>query len=384
MFTGVAINANPYRRQLVHALAVESRMLLLGRATDSYPSETDLKRLCSLAAPDVLILDVENPEETIRCLDEVQRRYPDTPVIGLGGTPAQRRTLSFSGVKHFIDCPPDIPGFVDVLSKAIRDLHSHRLPHLCAFVPAKAGCGASTVAVFTAGALAALPDSRVLFIDTDLRSSVVSLMLDVEPRGTVQGALRSAYEMDVFRWRASVTHQAGIDYLLSSGNMPNPAPEWSHYFGLLRFAENMYNSIVADLPELVNPATEEVLRRAGAVYVVTTQEPIVVAMAAKRCAELVRWGAGEDRIQVVVNRWHSREMPAARIQEAIGRPVAFTIPNSYDQVRTSLRQAQIPPAPKSDLGKAFLQMAYAMKGKTAQPVETQGLGGLLRGLVSRG
>lgn len=383
MFNGVAINGNPYRRQLVHALAVESRMLLLGRATDAYPSETDLKRLCSLGAPDVIILDVEDPEETVRCLEEVQRRYPETPVIGLGGTAAQRRTLAYSGVKHYIDFPPDTAGFVSVLSKAIRDVHSKPLEHMCAFVPAKAGCGASTVALFTAGALSTLPDSRVLFMDADLRSSVVSMMIGVQPRGTIQGALRSAYELDVFRWRASVTERNGVDYLLSSGDMPNPAPEWSHYFGLIKFAQNSYNSIVADLPELVNTATEEILRRAGAVYLVTTQEPIVVAMAAKRCAELVRWGASEQRIHVIGNRWHNREMSASEIEEAIGRPVAFTIPNSYDQVRTSLRQLKIPPPPRTDVGRAFLHMAHSIKGSTPENTEAHGLGGLLRGLVGR-
>jgi MinD-like ATPase involved in chromosome partitioning or flagellar assembly len=386
MFNALAVNASLLRRQILHTLAVESGLLLLARATDQYPPEAELTRLCSLRGLDVLFLDLEDPAEAYRCLCALRGNYPDVPVVGIGGKPAQQKSLGLLGVGHFVPFPADYETFNRAVADAIRSQHQEPLKWLYTMLPAKAGSGSSTLAVSTATALAAGLEQRVLCIDADLRSGVMSMMLDVTARGSTQGALTSAYELDRFRWADCVTERLGADFLLSSGEPPGVLPDWSHYFALLRFVGEQYETILADLPDLVDGATEELVRRSHAVFVVTTQEPTALQLANRRCEDLTGWGVPRERIQLLVNRWHRQEMGIPDIEDYVGWPVAHSFPNDYLQVRAARISKNLPLSPKTPLGRAVAEFAHRLAGVPFDPEQDAGpsrIKALMRGLVSR-
>ncbi|MBI5086113.1 MAG: hypothetical protein HZB13_16120 [Acidobacteria bacterium] len=365
-------------------------MLILQRATDQYPSEQELTRLTSLAAPDVLLLDMENPELAVRCLQTIQTKYLDTPVIAFGGTPVQHKTLRVYGVQHFLPYPATPDVFVAMLAEAIRANHSENLPNLFAFLPAKAGCGASTITLGLASAMANHLGKNILCMDTDLRSGAQALMLGLEARGSTQGALTGAYELDNFKWNNAVTRHHEVDFLLSSGNVLNPPAEWSHYFALIRFVENRYDAILADMPELINGATEEVVRRASLVFLITTQEPVALRLAARRFEDLKRWGVEETRIRLVVNRWQRRDTSIEMIEGAVGLPVASTFSNDYNRVRTTLQSGVSPVPADNAFGRELVRFGEGLMGVTeeARPFARSeqarnGFAGVLRSLVTR-
>lgn len=386
MFSAIAVNASLLRRQILHTLAVESGILMLARATDQYPAEGELTRLCSLSGPDVLFLDLEDPAEAYRCLCGLRGNYPDVPVVGIGGTTSQQKNLGLLGIGHFVPFPADYEIFNRALADAIRSKHQEPLKNLFTLLPGKSGSGASTLALTTATALAAELESKVLCIDADLRSGVLSMMLDKSSRGSTQGALTSAYEMDRFRWAECVTPHLGVDYLLSSGEPPGVRPDWSHYFALLRFAGSQYQTIVADLPELVDGATEELVRRSTAVFVVTTQEPTSLQLASRRCLDLTGWGVERGRIQLLVNRWHRQEMAVPDIEEYVGWPVVQSFPNDYLQVCSSRVSKHLPLTRKTPLGRAVAEFAHRLAGVPMSEeagTHNSKISELLRGLVSR-
>jgi Flp pilus assembly CpaE family ATPase len=212
------------------------------------------------------------------------------------------------------------------------------------------------------------------------------MMLDKTSRGSTQGAIASAYEMDRFRWLECVTTHLGVDYLLSSGEPPGVFPDWSHYFALLRFSGGQYQTIIADLPEVIDDATNELARRSASVFVVATQEPTSLQLAKRRCLDLTRWGVARERIQLLVNRWHRQEMAAPDIEDYVGWPVAQTFPNDYLQVCSSRISQHLPLPRKTPLGRAVSEFAHRLAGVPfrEEPVAHEsGLTGLLRGLVSR-
>lgn len=386
MFSGIAIHSSSVRRQYTHALAVNSGMLLLARTSDSYPGQSDLTRICAIPNPDVILLDLDNPEAALHCLEFVHQAHPDTPVICFGGTPVQHRTFRLHGVNHFLAYPPEPHAFITTLAQAIRGSHGGPMPGLFAFVPAKAGSGASTLCSGLAAAMAGSLEKRVLCADADLRCGSLALMSGVQPRGSIQGALASAYELDQFKWANCVTPIHGVDFLLSTGSLPHPFPEWSHYFALLRFVESRYDVLLFDLPELVNDSTEEVIRRASRVVVVTTQETVSLKMAERRISELQKWGAPDERIHLLVNRWTSRDTQAAEAASLAAWQIRWKIPNDYPRAR-AMQAGELPVAPSSSLGKALRDLAEDLLSavtvageKTARPT---GLSGVLRSLVSR-
>ena len=386
MFNAIAIHSSSARRQYTHALAVNSGMLLLVRTSDSYPGQADLTRLCAFPNPDVILLDLDNPEAALPCLEFIQRAHPDVPVICFGGTPVQHKTFRLRGVDHFLAYPPEPHAFITALAQAIRSSHSGPIPGLYAFVPAKAGSGASTLCSSLAAVMAGALEKRVLCVDADLRCGPVALMCDVKPRGSIQGALAAACELDQFKWANCVTPLHGVDFLLSTGSLPDSFPEWSHYFALLRFVESRYDVLLFDLPELVNDSTEEVIRRASRVVVVATQEPLSLRMADRRISELQKWGAPDERIHLLVNRWSSRDTPAAEAASLAAWQIRWRIPNDYPRAR-AVQAGNLAVAPSSSLGKALHELAGDLLETDSLAEEKSSrstpFSGVFRSLVSR-
>src|SRR4029077_12392611 len=105
------------------------------------------------------------------------------------------------------------------------------------------------------------------------------------------------------RWRNIVVPINGIDVLPTDRTRKEPVPTWINYFHLLRFAASRYELIVVDLPEIINDATAEIVRRARSVYVVTTPERCPVKLAEERLAELAFRGVEREKISLIINRW---------------------------------------------------------------------------------
>jgi len=71
---------------------------------------------------------------------------------------------------------------------------------------------------------------------------------------------------------------------------------------LLAFARSRYDLIICDLPEVVNEATDVVVRAARAVLVVTTPSVPSLFLAARRRHDLERRGVGASSVKYILNR----------------------------------------------------------------------------------
>jgi Flp pilus assembly CpaE family ATPase len=122
---------------------------------------------------------------------------------------------------------------------------------------------------------------------------------------------------------------------------------------------------MVDLPEVVNTATAEVVRRARAVYVVSTPEFASLKLAQQRCRELENWGVDRGRIQALLNRGHKNDMGAKDAEEMLECPVAATFPNDYKGMRRAMMDGSFVEA-RSDLGQAYLAFAKTLAGVEAE------------------
>src|SRR5438874_7731490 len=83
-----------------------------------------------------------------------------------------------------------------------------------AFLPAKAGSGATTIAVNTSLALARMPDTNVMLADLDLNSGLVGfmLLLNQTPYSIVDAA-ENALDLDENLWPKIVSTKDSLDVL---------------------------------------------------------------------------------------------------------------------------------------------------------------------------
>ena len=71
----------------------------------------------------------------------------------------------------------------------------------------------------------------------------------------MQKALEGAADEETFNWKPYLTHAHDVDFVLSARVPVVPPPTWAHYHVLIQSAVARYDTVLADLPELVNPGT---------------------------------------------------------------------------------------------------------------------------------
>lgn len=360
MFHAVVILGRAESALLIRSVIAATGQVTVMRELPAPPGGYELARLLNSLLPDLVFIDLSGGQDALECMARVRELAPRTPVIGLGCGPETRllaRHLGAAGLAA-ADCSPE--DLRVTIREAMETHHGGVEAHLYCFLPAKAGSGCSTVVLHTAIAAARL-GKRVLVIDADLRSSVMGLMLGVTPAGGTQAVLQAAPGLDQFVLRRNLIEWHGVDFLLSTRALDAELPEWTHYFQLLNFVRSNYEMILVDLPELINPATVELVRRSKKVFPVCTCELPSLKLAMQRLEELGRLGLEGERVGVVVNR-AGRDTPrVAELEEVLGKQVSFLIPNDYRAVSHSIAEAT-PLAAESELSRAFTVLAAVLAG----------------------
>ena len=218
----------------------------------------------------------------------------------------------------------------------------HPLTHqnILAFLPSKAGSGCTTVALNTAAALANDLDQRTLLVEADRRSGTLSILLDVEGRGGLAEVLARSTFSGV-AWSQNIQSIGKLDLLLANPFKPGPLPNWVNYYQMLLFAQKQYDFIVVDHPEVVNPATAELLNAARQIFIVCEPEVASLKLVPLRRAELESCGVPAEKIYVLGNRWDPRRLEREDVVRTASAPMFAALPNDYDHVKNAALESRL-------------------------------------------
>lgn len=379
MFNAVVILGSAESAPLIRSVVAATGQVTVMRELPAPPGDYELSRIIHSLLPDIVFIDLSPGHEALQCMARIRELSPRLPVIGFGASPEARLLVRHLGAAGLAapDGPPDELRIT--IREAMEAVHGGIEDHLFAFLPSKAGSGCSTVVLHTAIAAATL-EKKVLVIDADLRSSVLGFMLGVTPVGGTQAVLQAASNLDAFILRRNLTQQHGVDFLLSTRSLDAELPEWINYFQLLNFVRDSYDLILVDLPELINPATVEVVRRAKKIFPVCTTDLTSLKLTEQRLVELARLHVQDERIGLLVNRVSRTSPPLAEIEQTFGRKVAHSFPNDYPAVAQSIREAS-PIRPESELARAFQTFAATLAGVEIAPPPPLTLKEKLKGLL---
>jgi len=324
-------------------------------------------RVLNTTTPDVVLVEMTDFERDMPLAAAIMDRRPDVPIVGLVSRDLQtmlKRNPS-SNLTSFAVWPFTISELESAISGALHKMHGGIHENLVAFLPGKAGSGASTVVLNTSRVLTQELKKRVLVMEGDLHSGLLSAMLQLEPRFSIRDALAEAPRVSNLSWQQYVTAAGGVDFLLTNTAIKEPIPEWTHYFQMLRFATPKYDFVMVDLPEVVNKATAEAVRRARTVYVVSTPDFAALKLSKQRCHELEHWGVEPGRIRALLNRGHRSDIGAKDAENMLECPVAATFPNDYKAVRRAMAEGGYVDT-RSDLGEAYLAFSKMLMGVEAE------------------
>lgn len=372
MLSAIVLSEDSAVGVAVQELASESRQVNVVKSSERPPSTAyEIARLFNTYAPDLTLIDLRDPAGALNLLQLVFGQDPSAIVIGLGSKlPASwRQKFEEYGLAAYLEFPMNVEEFERAIIHAVRTARTTISEKLVVFLPAKAGGGSTTVALNVAGGLAGL-GKKVLMIEADLNSGVLSTMLNAKPAVPIVNVLARSSSLDSAAWTEAVTRSAGIDLLLTDTATTRPLPSWVNYHQLLRFALGRYDHIVADLPEVINSATEELVRSAKAVMVVCTPEMLSLTLTRRRIAELHQREIPEDRIHVVLNRWHSTDISVDDIGKLLKHKIAAVLPNDYRCVNTSVIESTLI-AEDSNLGRSLAAFARELTGEAVEVAKSK-------------
>jgi pilus assembly protein CpaE len=356
-------------QQLVNALSALANELSVGRVLLDYPDEGELIRTLRTHAPDVIFLSFEKSELAVKIVERVAQEVEGVQFVAYHQAcdAVTLREIMRAGVRELVAEPFELSALVESL-RNVKTLVEQRPPlytakgRIYSFLPAKAGSGATTMALNLSGALARVPNTRVLLSDMDLSSGILRFLLKIRNEHAIMEVLEHLHELDENLWQQLVTTVAKLDVLHSGPMNPNVRVDPSQVHDVAQFWLRNYDVVCVDLSGNLERYSLEILRDSQQVFLVCTPEVPSLHLTREKLAFLKTLDL-DSRVAVVLNRVSKQSLlTPQQVQDVLGVPVMHNFINDYQVVNTATRAGEFVD-PKSKLGMQFTDLAASLLNK---------------------
>jgi pilus assembly protein CpaE len=356
----------PLAQQFTTTLADNKTFNILADVK-SYPTPQALDMRVRQLRPDLILLDLSASLETaLGLMPYITSFRPTVHIIGLHSTSEAEiimRSLR-AGATEFLCAPFDLATQNTVMARVLRlrETEERTQPQrgqLIAFVGAKAGYGATTLAYNTAYALRAA-NRKVLLADFDLLGGTISFALKLNHNYSLLDGIRHSDQLDTALWNALIGNAGGLDVMPAPDKPEAMTFEGHRVHEVLEYARVMYELVVVDLPSAYERISIATLGDADQVFIVCTPELPSLHMTRKCIAFLDQMGFSRDRFRVLVNRTTRRdELSREDMEKVFNFPVYFGFPDDYQTVHRALTAGR--PAPSNcDLGRQVTRFSQSL------------------------
>lgn len=276
-----------------------------------------------------------------------------------------------AGIRYFLPQPmhpKDIRGVIKrYLDRQSSEPAAAKKALIIGIIGAKGGVGTTTLSVNLALAYQqALPPGSVLLLDANIPHGDAGLFLDLTPQLDLATIVADLARMDVVLLESAMAnHPSGLRYLATVrqyDDLPLSTPESMAH--VLSLAQSMFEVIVIDLGTYYGRVTMKLLELSDVFLLVT--EPALSCL--HNAASFTGYASQRnqalaEKILVVINRIHDRApYSVADMEQAIGRPFYWRLPNDYQTAGTAkeIGQPVILGAPKSRLAGAIRELAESL------------------------
>jgi pilus assembly protein CpaE len=340
----------------------------IARTTDRYLTDHELERFLRANAPQIVFMNICDIGRAVEVVKAIAEIVPAVQVVAMDRScdPAILLSLMHNGVREFLAYPFE----PNALTSTVRRLQEilTRQPAtyratdtVVSFLPAKAGVGASTLALNTAVALSKSTEQQTLLMDLDLNSGLLGFMLKLDSTYTIYEAAESSEKLDEHLWPQLVAQIKKLDVLPAGRLDPNSRIEAVQVRRLLQFARRFYGAICVDLSGNMEKFSMDVMQDSKRIFLVCTAEIPALHLARQKLQLLQRIDVG-DRVAVLLNRSTNRPIiSTSQIEQLLGVPVYMEFPNEYKSVHDAVTAGR-EVNPKSSLGKKFGELTDNILG----------------------
>ena len=351
-----------FHSQLVEALkGIPVRIVLDQGGFHAWePVREKIERL----QPDVLLVDLgEQPDQRFSCIRMARALAHPPAVVVIHGSSEASAILSAmrAGAAEFLTVPIEAGALAAALERisAVAPGGPARQSsgRLLAFLGAKGGVGATTLACNVASALGKPGERGVLLADLDLEAGNVGFAMKASSPYSILDACRSLSRLDVHYWKGLVSNGlTDLNVLSAPRDLQQvETPQPVEIRQVLSFARTLYGYNVADMASRLNNWSLAVLEDVDQTFLVTTSDLPSLHQAKRAIHTLAQAGHPPERLNLVVNRASRQdEVSPEDVERNLDVPLFWCFPNDVKSVMSFYLQGRAVSA-KSDLGKSIEQ-----------------------------
>jgi pilus assembly protein CpaE len=272
------------------------------------------------------------PDNALALLRKLRARVAG-PVLAVGQTADSKLILRalHEGADHYLD-EADLESQLEAVFQRLQgrsESPGGPAGHLVSVLGASGGCGTSTLAVNLATVLAR-EEGRCALIDLRPGVGDLAALLDLRPEHSLADLCLNAGRMDRAMFEAAlVPHECGV-HLLAPPQIYEDirlvTAKGVHK--TLALARQTFPFTVVDLEDCFHEEQVIALRQADVILLVFRLDFTALRNTRRILDYFEQIDLAADRVRLVINRHgQAKEIPAAEAEEALGRKVAYYIPD---------------------------------------------------------
>jgi len=286
--------------------------------------------------PDVVLLELENIRDPLEEVIGKIKHSAASPIVIAVHTATDPESILNAiraGAAEYL-YPPLEPN----LEKALRRVSAERAQEsgerktggAVAFLSAKGGCGATTIACHVSVEVQRQCGGHVLLADFDLDSGIVGFIMKSRSQYTLVDALSNVERLDPSYWKALISNgRPGMEILSAPAGMAARQPsDIENLRFVLHFARSQYDWVVVDLGRGLSPVTFSALEEVDHCFVVSSVDVPALYKSKHVVRSLLDAGYSRERLHLVMNRIpRNTEVTRGEIEQMLGVPVNFQLPD---------------------------------------------------------
>lgn len=266
-------------------------------------------------SPDLLIVEVgDDAAEVFRHLEalaDLCRVDTELVLIGPSNDITLYRALTRQGVADYLQTPVTAPLVVTALFELFRDPDKVNLGKVHAFLGARGGAGASSIAHNAAWMMGEQARAQSILVDVDSQFGTAALCLNRSPEQDIVGAIANSEKLDDQKLERLLINYDDQLRLLAGPLTPHKDfdldPEaFAYAMDLVRV---LSPNVVLDLPSTLGPLTRKALYLADEVVLVATPDLASLRNTRSLVELLNTIRIGENKPRLVLNQINQPKRP---------------------------------------------------------------------------
>jgi pilus assembly protein CpaE len=352
-----------------------------GHDLNAYPMRHQLAEVVSSESPNLCLLEIGEPREPgLALIHDLLRLDPKLPIIVVlpSNDPELVLRCLRQGASDFL-IPPFTSDQVEGALQKIARLQPGRAANsgkVYCIMPAKGGCGASTIASNLVYQMKR-GDKRILLADLDPLAGTLSFLLKIKSNYSFVDALARSHDIDADLWRSVVTSRQGVDVLLSPEVMTEGMSELKDASSIIEYARGTYDIVVLDTGGVYGEWNLSQAQLADEILLVTTNELTSLQAVQRALSYLDANNIGRFKLRLIVNRYDRHTgLSKDVIGTALHTDIFHIMPSDYEAIQKSLMEGK-PLGPATSFGKSVIGLVDRLAGSAEAPKKNSSLSGLL-------